>query len=179
MKDGKKQTAIATATVSTKEKKSKGLNQNKKKTIVLISMIVLLITIGCLNYFLNFPPKEIDDPTVPTFFATFRMDREATRAAEILYLDDMIASPLSTPEAIEMAQEKKLSICDLMEQELVIEGLIKAHGFSDCIVTLSTENVNIVVKADNLEREHAAQILSIIVDQTDFTALDVTLIPYV
>ena len=57
---GDKNRAIATATVTTKEKKSKGLNQNKKKTIILISMIVLLVTVGCLNYFLNFPLKRKD-----------------------------------------------------------------------------------------------------------------------
>ncbi|MGI6213208.1 MAG: SpoIIIAH-like family protein [Christensenellales bacterium] len=176
---GDKNRAIATATVTTKEKKSKGLNQNKKKTIILISMIVLLVTVGCLNYFLNFPPKAEEDPTAPTFFATFRIDREATRAQEILYLDGIIASELSTPDAIDAAQEKKINLCDTMEKELVLEGLIKAQGFEDCIVTMSTENVNIVVKTENLGLEQAAQILSIIVNETDYTAPDVILIPYV
>ena len=179
MKGNKKRAAIATASVSTKEKESKGLSQNKKKTIVLISMIVLLITIGLINYFMNYPPKAEDDQIVPTFFATYRVDREATRAQEIIYLDGIIASELSTPEAIAMAQEKKINLCDVMERELVLEGLIKAQGFSDCIVTMSTENVNIVVKAENLALEDAAQILSIIVNETEYTAPDVILIPYV
>ena len=44
---------------------------------------------------------------------------------------------------------------------------------------MSTNNVNIVVKAEELTLEQAAQILNIIVSETSYTAPDVIIIPYV
>ena len=182
MKDNKKNAAKATASVTTKESKSTS-RTNKKKTIVLISMIALLVTVGCLNYFMTFAPTPTEGldniDTAPTFFVTYREDREATRAQEIIYLDGIIASELSDQAAIQLAQEKKIALVDAMEQELVIEGLIKAKGFDDCIVTMSTKNVNIVVNSAELSLEDAAQILNIIVSETSYTAPDVIIIPYV
>lgn len=182
MKDNKTSPATATATVSTKEAKPKMNKVNKKKTIVLISMIALLVTVGCLNYFMTFTPPGGSDGDIiapPTFFVTYKQDREATRAQEIIYLDGIIASELSDAATVQLAQNKKLGLCDVMEQELIIEGLIKAKGFEDCIVTMSTNNVNIVVKAEELTLEQAAQILNIIVSETSYTAPDVIIIPYV
>ena len=66
-----------------------------------------------------------------------------------------------------------------METELVLEGLIKAKGFKDCVVTMSTENVNVVVMDEELTLEESAQILDIIVSETDYTAPNVVIIPYV
>ena len=66
-----------------------------------------------------------------------------------------------------------------MEKELVVEGLIKAKGFQDCIVTMSTDNVNVVVMDEDLSLEDAAQILNIIETETSFNAPQVVIIPYV
>ena len=64
-----------------------------------------------------------------------------------------------------------------MDLELVLEGLIKALGFEDAIVTASTENINIIIKSDELTENEVAQVLDIIVSETDKTALDVRIIP--
>ncbi|HHU42905.1 MAG: SpoIIIAH-like family protein [Clostridia bacterium] len=156
------------------------MKTNKKKIIVLISLVVLLVATGVLNYFLNLnnAPKDDDDIVAPTFFASYREDRETTRAEEILYLDSIITSAEADEETIAQAQQKKLALCDIMETELILEGLIKAKGFEDCVVTISTENVNVVVKKEELTQEQAAQILHIIVSETDFESPNVILIPY-
>src|SRR5690554_2148556 len=120
------------------------MKTNKKKIIILVSLVVLLVATGVLNYFLNLRAKpEEDDMTTPTFFMSYREDREATRAEEILYLDSIITSATSDEATIAAAQEKKLALIDIMEMELALEGLIKARGFEDCIVTISTENINV------------------------------------
>lgn len=155
------------------------MKTNKKKIIVLVSLVLLLVATGVLNYFLNakMNPQE-GELTAVTFFVSYRQDREATRAEEILYLDSIIASDPADETTIANAQAKKLEICNAMETELVLEGLIKAKGFGDCVVTISTENVNIVVKAAEITAEQAAQILNVVVTETDYTALDVTVHPY-
>ena len=56
-----------------------------------------------------------------------------------------------------------------MSSELVIEGLIKAKGFEDCIVTKLDPNVKITVKCVDatLTSSEVAQIVSIIKEQTN------------
>lgn len=156
------------------------MKTNKKKIIVLVSLVVLLVATGVLNYFLNLRSLPNDDEGIvtPTFFMSYRQDREATRAEEILYLDGIISSTTADEETITNAQQKKLGICDVMETELILEGLIKARGFEDCVVTISTDNVNVVVKQEELSLEEAAQILDIIVTETTFTAPNVVIVPY-
>lgn len=159
------------------------MKANKKKIIVLVSMILLLVATGVLNYFLNVKGNTADnngdDPITPTFFQSYRSDREVTREQEIETLNEIIASASSSAETIAEAEAQKLRICSAMETELILEGLIKAHGFEDAVVTISTENVNVVVKDEEVTQEEAAQILSIITSETEYTALDVVIIPYV
>lgn len=159
------------------------MKANKKKIIILVSLVVLLVATGCLNYFLTIKAKDNGDPVdggaQVTFFSTYRTDREATRAQEVLYLEDIITSPSSTEEVIATAQEKKIGLVSNMEVELALEGLIKAKGFEDCIVTISSNNVNVVVKDSELSVQEAAQIFNIIVTETDYPASNVIIIPYV
>ena len=160
------------------------LKANRKKIIVVCTMVALLIGTGCLNYFLNVKTSGNNNDDVvqeqeQSFFETYRTDRESTRNQEIAYLDEIIASASSTETAILDAESQKLNITSSMETELVLEGLIKAKGFEDCIVTMSTENVNIVVMDEDLTLEEAAQILNIVETETTFPAPDVVIIPYV
>ena len=66
-----------------------------------------------------------------------------------------------------------------METELALEGLIKAKGFTDCVVTISSENVNVVVADSELTMEETAQIMDIIASETDYGCENVIVIPYV
>ena len=161
----------------------KNIKVNKKKIIILVSLVVLLVATGCLNYFLTVKQNQADqepvDAGLPTFFETYRTDREATRAQEILYLEDIISSANSDEETITGAKNKKLELVGCMETELALEGLIKAKGFSDCVVTISSENVNVVVADSELTLEETAQIMDIIESETDFTCENVIVIPYV
>ena len=168
------------------KKLGNSIKANKKKIIVVACMVALLVATGCLNYFLNVQEQEgleagIGDQnnTTETFFSTYRTDREETRAQELEYLDEIIASASSTETAIASAEEQKLQITGAMETELVFEGLIKSKGFQYCVVTMSTENVNVVVMDEEVSLEDAAQIMDIIVSETDFEAPDIVIIPYV
>ena len=158
---------------------------NKKKIIVLVSLVILLAGVACLNYFLtvqktkkNANDAQTGDST-PTFFATYRDDRKATRSQEILYLEEIMASATSDEATVKGAEQMYLSLVGNMETEATLEGLIKAYGFDDCIVTISDNNVNVVIKDSELTMEETAQVLNIITEQTEYTAADVIVIPYV
>ncbi len=152
----------------------------KKKIIVLSVMMVLLVATGFLNLALN-----NSTPSQPTsgeissanFFTTYRADRQATRNQEILYLDAIISSETATAEAKQVAENKKVEIVKMMEQELVLEGLIKSKGFEDTIVTMTTSNINVIVKDATLEASEVAQIVSIVKDSTGKDIDNIKIIP--
>lgn len=94
-----------------------------------------------------------------------------------MYLDAIIANSASDADAVKKAQDDKLELTKNMELELVLEGLIKALGYDDAVVTNSTENVNVIIKAASITAEQAAQILEVIVTETDKKANNVRIIP--
>ncbi len=154
----------------------------KKRTkIIIITVMVLLLGVtGFLNVMLNNSVSNSDNlntQTTASYFQTYRSDRESTRDQEMLYYDAIIASETSTEDAIKSAEEGKLALIEQMEQELVVEGLIKAKGFEDCVVTISGENINAVVKASELSSAQVAQIVSILQAQFNVDIDYIKIIP--
>lgn len=165
--------------------KIKKLSANAKKVIVLCTMVALLVVTGTLNFVLNSKLSDTQDTgagngatTVETFFTSCRAERETARAEEFALLDAILASDTSTDELIASANGKKMELIDTIERELVLEGLIKAQGFDDAVVTMSTNNINVVVSQGELTSEQVSGILSVILQETDYTASQVVVVPY-
>ncbi|MBQ8908909.1 MAG: SpoIIIAH-like family protein [Clostridia bacterium] len=154
--------------------------KKRTKMIIITAMVLLLGVTGYLNIMLN---NSVSDgninatTTTASYFSTYRSTRESTRDQELLYYDAIISNEASTADAIANAESLKLSLIAQMEHELVIEGLIKAKGFEDCIVSILDENVNAVVKAKELTSSEVAQILSVIQSQLNTSLENVTIIP--
>ena len=149
------------------------------KIIILVAMVLLLGVTGYLNIALN---NNISNQTSGTvtqmnYFDTYREDRQATRDQELLYYDAIINAENSSAEAIASAEAKKMEIINTMEAELVMEGLIKAKGFEDAIVTNSATNVNVIVKCASLESSQVAQIVQIVKEQTSKSLENIKIIP--
>lgn len=159
----------------------KPLSANAKKVIILCSMVALLVITGVLNFVLT--RKLGDDavsgqPTETTFFSAYRSDRETSRAEEFSYLDAIIASADSTDEIKATATAKKMELLSNIDCELVVENLIKAKGFQDAVVTMSTNNINVIIQQEELTSEQVAQILGVILSETDYTPSQVVIVPY-
>ncbi len=154
----------------------------KKRTkIIIIAVMVLLLGVtGYLNVMLNKSVSSNGDDTTTTsssYFQTYRTDRESTRDQQMLYYDAIITSETSSQEAIQNAENAKLELIDQMEQELVVEGLIKAKGFADCVITISDSNINAVVKAGELTQSEVAQIVSVIQSELSVGIENIKIIP--
>lgn len=151
----------------------------KKKILILSVMVALLVVTGFLNITLN--NSAIVQPTnavtAESFFVTYRTDRSSTRSQEILYYDAIISSASATSEAKQVAENKKADLIKLMESELVLEGLIKSKGFEDAIVTMTTQNVNVIVKDKTLENSEVAQIVQIVQESTGKDIDNIKIIP--
>lgn len=153
----------------------------KKKIIVLASMVALLVLTGCLNYFLNRPETERagaeNTVTYSDYFAMSRSDRATSRSETVMYYEAIIASEASSAEAKTKAENELAALVSCMETEQRLETLIKALGFSDCLVTVGAENVNVILKSDALSDQEVAQVLDIVLTETDKTAFNVRIKP--
>ena len=124
------------------------------------------------------PAQEVvAQDSVSTFFSDYRTERNSVRAQEVAYLDSIIQNRATEQSVLSQAQERKIELTSMMEQEVTVEGLLRAKGFSDVIVTLSDASVNVVVSESVLSEAQAAQILQIVMDETGKSAQNVKIIP--
>lgn len=152
----------------------------KKKIIILCVMAVLLVVTGYLNIALNNNAIQTstNNVTSQSFFASYRTDRESTRSQEMDYYKAIVASESSSEEAKKNAEASMQTLIARMETEQAVEGLIKAKGFEDIIVTSTATNVNVIVNtAENLETSQVAQIVSIVQEQMGTSLDNICIIP--
>lgn len=152
--------------------------KKRTKIIILSLMVVLLGVTGYLNIVLNNSVKNTNtNVTTLSYFASYRNDRASTRDQEILYYDAIIDSTSSTEAAVKAAEQAKLDLISTMEKELAVEGLIKAQGFSDCVIAISDTKVNVVVKGASINENEAAQISTIVREQLGTELKNIIIIP--
>lgn len=155
--------------------------KKKTKVIIISAMVLLLGITGYLNVVLNnsVSNTNVTEQTTQTasYFQTYRTDRESTRDQELLYYDAIISSDSSSELAIANAESAKLALIGQMEKELVVEGLIKAKGFDDCVVSITDSSINAVVKCADLTSSQVAQIVSIITSQLSVEIENIKIIP--
>lgn len=152
--------------------------KKRTKILILSLMIVLLGVTGYLNIVLNNSVEETNTNVATTsYFTSYRNDRSSTRDQEILYYDAIIESDSSTEAAIASAEAAKLELISTMEKELAVEGLIKAQGFDDCVIAISDNKVNVVVKGSSLTENEVAQISTVVKEQLGTELKNIVIIP--
>ena len=156
--------------------------KNKKKAFILAGMAVLLVLTGVLNYKLNNSTKTIQETatqaTASSFFETYRNDRLLSRESQVAMLNEIINSEYATEAEKSTAIASKSALQSKMETELILEGLVKAKGFDDAIVTVGSNYYNVIVKDDGaLGSDEVNQILSVIIGETGTTAGNIKIIP--
>lgn len=150
----------------------------KKKIIILSTMLLLLIITGYLNLTLNDSTIQTGgNVTTASFFTTYKNDRQSTRDREIEYYDAIIASSSSSQEAKTVAEKARASLIEAMDKELVVEGLIKAKGYEDVIITTTTTSVNVIIKSSELTSTNVAQIVEVVKNQLDTSLDNIRIIP--
>ena len=107
-------------------------------------------------------PGNLDFDKFESFFVEYRLQRDRVRANEQEMLTQMINNPNVSPEAKKQAEEQYLAQIKLMEQELMVENMLKANGYKDAIFFLKAGAVNVVVQADSIGEKEFLQIAEIV-----------------
>lgn len=163
------------------------------KIALVCILIVAVVVTGYINYRINnddgtnvagagasVSPGEMAETVnqdTSAVFAQFRSDKESTRNQEIEYLDSVINSGQADQDAVKQAMSQKVALTTAMEQETVVEGLLKSSGFQDAVCTISNNTVNVVVTAKSLTDDQAVKVLEIVKNETGQPAQNVKIIP--
>ena len=159
--------------------KLKKFIKNKKKVLLLAGMALLLVITGVLNYKLNMVADDVVDTSASSasFFDSYKLDRTASRESQISLLNEIIDSQYATASEKSQATTTKSALVSKMEKEMILEGLIKAKGFQDAVVTIGSDYYNVIVKGSDLSTDQINQILSVVTKETGTTASNIKIVP--
>ncbi|MBE7088184.1 MAG: SpoIIIAH-like family protein [Clostridiales bacterium] len=151
-----------------------------KKIIIMSSLVLLLAVTAILNVVLVNNNNANDDAVATSnYFTTYRSERTTTRSEELLQLDSVIALYEEGSEKYEEAVDLKLQIVNIMENELVLETMIKSLGFSDAVVSIGSDssNVNVFINSDELDYDTALAIYNLLKNEAGVDAGNIIIMP--
>lgn len=152
----------------------------KKKIIIMSSLVFLLALTAVLNVLLAQKTASGDTAvTTANYFTTYRSERTTTRSEELLQLDSVIALYEEGSDKYNEAVEMKLKIVEMMENELLLETMIKSRGFSDAVVSigLNSDNVNVFINSDELDYNTALAIYTLLKDEVGVAPGNIIILP--
>ncbi len=119
---------------------------------------------------------DTTDTSANNYFTATALSREQSRdeAIDVLTLVTESAEASETAKAEAAAKISKIAVD--IQNEMNIETLVKAKGFEDCVAIISDDAVSVIVRADTLQANEAAQILSIVYETTGIDPQNVSII---
>ena len=155
---------------------------NKKKVILMSSLVLLLAATAVFNFVFANSDTVVssgEGVTTANYFTTYRSERTTTRNEELVQLDSVIALYEEGDEKYEEATEMKMEIVAAMEKELVLENMIKSLGFSDAVVSVSSQsdNVNVFINSSELNYDTALSIYNMMKSETGIVSGNVIIMP--
>jgi stage III sporulation protein AH len=92
------------------------------------------------------------------FFVEYRLQRDRIRSQEVEMLEDLLNNPNTSDGSKQEAEEMIIELVQLMEQELLIENMIKAQGFEDAIFFYRNQVATVMVKQQEISEREFIQI---------------------
>ena len=153
----------------------------KKKIVILSVMVLLLAATAVFNFVLSSQAnvKKTDAALeAANYFVQYRSERSQSRSEQLIQLDEVISAS-ADGETKNEALRMKLRLTDVIEEELLLEKLIKARGYDETVVSigLTSENINVIVKDDDFTQDDAVIIYTILVQEADAAPDKVNIIP--
>lgn len=98
-----------------------------------------------------------------------KLNREQTRSKTKEYYLDIMNSDGMDEAAVQSATDAYIKMTEDMELETEAETMLLAKGFSEVMVTINDDSVDVVIGQDNLSDEEKAQIEDVVVRKTGCT----------
>lgn len=118
------------------------------------------------------PSSVTEDP-----LSVFQVERAALREAERQSLRAIMEDPASDSILVADAGARLIKILNWADQELTIEGVLRARGYVGCVATVHQDSANILLRGDSPTQKQAAQILELVSRETGLGGGDIKIIP--
>ena len=149
--------------------------------VIMSSLVLLLAVTAVLNVVLvnRRTTAQADAIQTANYFTSFRSERTSKRSEELLQIDSVIDKYEAGSEKYESAMDMKLKIVGIMENELVIETMIKSLGFSDAVVSIGmgSDNVNVFINTNELDESAALSIYDVLTNELGVAGTDIIIMP--
>lgn len=132
---------------------------------------------------LNGPEEEIGDAVltsasakaVTNNMASVKLTREQNRSKSRETLMDIIGDEALSDEAKKEAADTYVRLNDTIEKETDIETVLAAKGYTDVVVTIGDESVDVTLGAAELDDAERAQIEDIVTRKTGYNISNVAI----
>ncbi len=181
------------------EKVKRFFSSKSTRSVVIISAVLLIGLAVYLNYRWFYDPVEslgygdnnMDNNTDGSettggetdgatgesdYFTSAALIRQQSRdeAIDVLKLVTENEESSEAAKAEAAAQISKIAVD--IQNEANIEALVKAKGFEDCVAVIANDSVSVIVKAESLQANEAAQILAIVYETTGISPQNISII---
>ncbi len=155
---------------------------NVKKIALMSTLVLLLAVTAIFNFVLAGTNASVDAAGTnveANYFTSFRAERTATRSEEFVQLDSVLSVYQAESTEYKEAAAMKQKMVGIMEDELVIETMIKSLGFSDAVVSIGydSENVNVFINSSELNYDSALSIYNMLKNETGVASGNVIIMP--
>jgi len=177
-----------------KENLKKFFSSKGVKSAVLITAVLLIGLAVYLNYRWFYDPidslgfgknnmednysdsAQTDANAQNNYFTATALSREQSRdeAIDVLKLVTESADASEAAKADAAAKISKIAVD--IQNEINIETLVKAKGFEECVAVIGDNSVSVIVKAESLQANEAAQILAIAYETTGIPVENISII---
>ena len=145
----------------------------KKKVFVLSCLIALLVTTAVLNFVLSSSVTSSDGSATPTasYFSEVKTTRNTSRNQQLAQINEIIEASADGSDSKNEALAMKIKLTTIMEQENLLENLIKAKGYEEVAVTIgmTSDNVSIIVKDSEFDQDDAILIYTLCSNEINAT----------
>lgn len=133
---------------------------NAKKIALMSTLVLLLAVTAIFNFVLagtgTSSPAAAEVKT--NYFSSYRTERGTKRSEEFVQLDSVISAYAPDSNEYAAAVQRKQELVEAMEDELIMETIIKAMGFSDAAVSIASDSVNVFINSNELNAEMVTKI---------------------
>ncbi len=166
----------------------------KKKAIVaIVGMTILVLVAIAVNWkysllgnLFSSDPSSSESPSVEagattendTYFDNARYSRTQSREEALAMLNEIVNDESVDEDTRKNAYAEVVAYAKITEGEAALESVLKAKGFEECIVFLTSDTATVVVAAETLTDQQSAQIFDAVLSQTGFESGSVKIVTY-
>ena len=123
------------------------------------------------------PDEPVSTAAVSSYFDTARLSRQQSRDNALSLLREAAGQENAEQGVLDDANRAIQTLAGYTMLEGQIENLVIAKGYADCVAFMGENSISIVVSAadDGLQTEDVAKITDIVLNETDYSADQITI----